>query len=153
MDLPFPDIGAASLGRYSERFSVRLIQSPIHAEARNYIDEYTEVSKEEPQTGKLTRFIMSEPVTFGIEITLKPGFTYGSYDGVQVTLSSSHSRSMIWKKKFPKTSQKGAKTIIINSIYTIVDGQLTTNVNFGLDLLTDVLLEYPSSSVDMSMIR
>jgi hypothetical protein len=100
-----------------------------------------DVDKRNPETGKLTRFIISEPVTFGLEMTLNAGFNYGFYDGVLVKLISMHSETIIWKKKFPKTSRKGqlekAETIIIDSIEAIVDGQLMTNVNFRLDLLTD----------------
>ncbi|PQE04222.1 hypothetical protein CJF31_00004258 [Rutstroemia sp. NJR-2017a BVV2] len=150
MELPSANPQMASLGLSYERFSTRLIQNPVHAKAPKYLDEYMQVDKKDPETGNLTRFIISEPVLFGLEITLNAGFTYGFYDGVLVKLFSIHSGTMIWKKKFPKTIQKGpltkAETIIIDSIEAIVDGQLMTDVKFGLDLLTAGDYFKPSSS-------
>jgi hypothetical protein len=132
----------ASLGLSYERFSTRLIQIPVPVDARapKYLDEYRQVDKRDPDTGNLNRFITSEPVRFGLEITLNEGFAHGFYDGVLVKLFSIHSGTMIWKKKFPKKIQKEpllkAETIIIDSIEAIIEGQFMTDVKFGLDLLT-----------------
>ncbi|PQE08935.1 hypothetical protein CJF32_00002680 [Rutstroemia sp. NJR-2017a WRK4] len=151
MFYPSSDKQEASLGDQCERYSVRLIQTQVHATAPKYLDEYMEVDKKDPQTGSLTRFILSEPFTFGIEITLNERFTYGSYDGVRVKLFSLHSGTMIWKKKFPKEVQKGplrrARKFIIDSVEAIADGQLLTNANLSFDSLTDDDFLDPACSI------
>jgi hypothetical protein len=141
VELPSADTQMASLGLWDERFSTRLIQNPVNVKAPKYLDEYMDICKEDPETGNLTRYIISEPVTFSVEITLSKSFDYGVYDGVLVKLIDINSGIMIWKKKFPKGGYSGppgeARKIIIDSIEAIADGKLMTNVNLSLGLLTD----------------
>ncbi|KAF7935418.1 uncharacterized protein EAE97_008325 [Botrytis byssoidea] len=88
---------AAFLGESYERFSVRLPYSD--SKKTQYLDEYMEVGKKDPETGELTLFIFSKEEKFGLEVTLNAGFNHGYYDGVMVKLSDVNSGDVIWQKK------------------------------------------------------
>ncbi|TGO09244.1 hypothetical protein BTUL_0174g00270 [Botrytis tulipae] len=122
---------AASLRESYERFSVRLPYSG--SKKSQYLDEYMEVGKKDPETGKLTRFIFSKEEKFGLEITLNAGFNHGYYDGIMVKLSDANSGDVIWQKKYPKSnlkepSQQDQKILIGSIDYAIVDGKLRSKV-------------------------
>ncbi|KAF7944471.1 hypothetical protein EAE96_010862 [Botrytis aclada] len=131
---------AASLGELYERFSVRLPH--LGSEKPRYLDEYMEVGKKDPNTGKLTRFISSKEEKFSLEITLKEGFNHGYYDGVIVKLSDIHSGDIIWQNKYPKLNVKESteqdQKILIGSIdYAIIDGELRSKVLMKLAPLVE----------------
>lgn len=66
----------AILGPKHARIQVRLVRLPHDPENPIYFDEYTPLGEKENQMEEITRYIIPEETSYGIEVICKAGFRH-----------------------------------------------------------------------------
>lgn len=124
------------LGRSPTKVEVRIVKPPFKASPRSYFEEYEKYGTPHPPNNECHLYIVPEDTKYGVEVTLKKGFSYASYLGVEVQFYDTVSKAPIGSRVFPK-DEDGATTLSYDKRYfikslsdVVVDGEFRKKARF-----------------------
>ncbi|KAE9374203.1 hypothetical protein N431DRAFT_532970 [Stipitochalara longipes BDJ] len=133
------------LGPKDGQIEVRLVKPPFDAADtdRVYIDEYEKLGTPHQEKGSFEyyRYTASKDTTYGIEITLKKGFSWGQFLGIKVVVHDKARNVRIGFRECPKTGWgenllDTDKRLMVNSLDgVIIGGKRKDDVNLSFRVL------------------
>jgi hypothetical protein len=89
----------AILGKENSQIEIRLYKLPLNGLKAVYFDEYAHLSKRDQSVDEVTRYIVPEDTSYGIEVIFKAGYVHGKYNGGHfLTLRDAASGAKIYKE-------------------------------------------------------
>lgn len=134
----------AITGEEGSQIEVRLYKLPGNGATLAYFDEYAPAAEREILENKVTRYIVPEDTSYGIEITLKAGFLHGKYNGyIDLILHDKASGAKLYDEYIERKQGLSTKTPLEkDKVYHItkipaamVDGKPKSNVELALHAL------------------
>jgi hypothetical protein len=136
------------LGPADGQIEVRLVKPPFDATEPIYFDEFEKLGTAHPEKLRYEslRYIASENTAYAIEVTLKKGFSYGTFLGIRVQVHDKVRKVQIGNRGFCKANSEDLlnedKKILITSLRNVIfDGKARDNVNLSFSGLATGMFE------------